>query len=142
MASSIATPLERSLGSIAGISEMTSSSSLGRTTITLEFNLDKDINNAAREVQAAINAAQTLLPSGMPSKPRYYKSNPSDAPIMILTLTSKTMSTGEIYDIASTRLSQRIAQIEGSVKSPLVVAPCPRYVLSSIQRLYLIKASP
>ncbi|MEY1028811.1 multidrug efflux RND transporter permease subunit MdtC [Providencia stuartii] len=113
MASSIATPLERSLGSIAGISEMTSSSSLGRTTITLEFNLDKDINNAAREVQAAINAAQTLLPSGMPSKPRYYKSNPSDAPIMILTLTSKTMSTGEIYDIASTRLSQRIAQIEG-----------------------------
>ncbi|MEX6157943.1 multidrug efflux RND transporter permease subunit MdtC [Providencia manganoxydans] len=113
MASSVATPLERSLGSIAGISEMTSSSSLGRTTITLEFNLDKDINNAAREVQAAINAAQSLLPSGMQSKPRYYKSNPSDAPIMILTLTSKTMSTGEIYDIASTRLSQRIAQIEG-----------------------------
>lgn len=113
MASSIATPLERSLGSIAGISEMTSSSALGRTTITLEFNLNKDINNAAREVQAAINAAQNLLPSGMPSKPRYYKSNPSDAPIMILTLTSKTLSTGEIYDIASTRLSQRIAQIEG-----------------------------
>lgn len=113
MASSIATPLERSLGSIAGISEMTSSSALGRTTITLEFNLDKDINNAAREVQAAINAAQSLLPSGMPSRPRYYKSNPSDAPIMILTLTSKSMSTGEIYDIASTRLSQRIAQIEG-----------------------------
>lgn len=113
MASSIATPLERSLGSIAGISEMTSSSALGRTTITLEFNLDKDINNAAREVQAAINAAQSLLPSGMPSRPRYYKSNPSDAPIMILTLTSNTLNTGEIYDIASTRLSQRIAQIEG-----------------------------
>ncbi|EJD6401811.1 multidrug transporter subunit MdtC [Providencia rettgeri] len=113
MASSVATPLERSLGSIAGISEMTSSSALGRTTITLEFNLDKDINNAAREVQAAINAAQTLLPSGMPSRPRYYKSNPSDAPIMILTMTSETMSTGEIYDIASTRLAQRIAQIEG-----------------------------
>lgn len=113
MASSVATPLERSLGSIAGISEMTSSSALGRTTITLEFNLDKDINNAAREVQAAINAAQTLLPSGMPSRPRYYKSNPSDAPIMILTMTSQTMGTGEIYDIASTRLAQRIAQIEG-----------------------------
>nr|EIU9515243.1 multidrug efflux RND transporter permease subunit MdtC [Providencia rettgeri] len=113
MASSVATPLERSLGSIAGISEMTSSSALGRTTITLEFNLDKDINNAAREVQAAINAAQTLLPSGMPSRPRYYKSNPSDAPIMILTMTSETMSTGEIYDITSTRLAQRIAQIEG-----------------------------
>ncbi|WP_272670071.1 MULTISPECIES: multidrug efflux RND transporter permease subunit MdtC [unclassified Providencia] len=113
MASSVATPLERSLGSIAGISEMTSSSALGRTTITLEFNLDKDINNAAREVQAAINAAQNLLPSGMPSRPRYYKSNPSDAPIMILTMTSETMGTGEIYDIASTRLAQRIAQIEG-----------------------------
>ncbi|MEQ4776848.1 multidrug efflux RND transporter permease subunit MdtC [Providencia huaxiensis] len=113
MASSVATPLERSLGSIAGISEMTSSSALGRTTITLEFNLDKDINNAAREVQAAINAAQNLLPSGMPSRPRYYKSNPSDAPIMILTMTSDTMGTGEIYDIASTRLAQRIAQIEG-----------------------------
>ncbi|MBQ0267240.1 multidrug efflux RND transporter permease subunit MdtC [Providencia huaxiensis] len=113
MASSVATPLERSLGSIAGISEMTSSSALGRTTITLEFNLDKDINNAAREVQAAINAAQNLLPSGMPSRPRYYKSNPSDAPIMILTMTSDTLNTGEIYDIASTRLAQRIAQIEG-----------------------------
>ncbi|WP_265498759.1 multidrug efflux RND transporter permease subunit MdtC [Providencia rustigianii] len=113
MASSIATPLERSLGSIAGLNEMTSSSSLGRTTITLEFDLSKDINNAAREVQAALNAAQNLLPSGMPSRPRYYKSNPSDAPIMILTLTSKTMNTGEIYDIASTRLAQRIAQIEG-----------------------------
>ncbi|EJD6047282.1 multidrug efflux RND transporter permease subunit MdtC [Providencia rettgeri] len=113
MASSVATPLERSLGSIAGISEMTSSSALGRTTITLEFNLDKDINNAAREVQAVINAAQNLLPSGMPSRPRYYKSNPSDAPIMILTMTSDTLNTGEIYDIASTRLAQRIAQIEG-----------------------------
>ena len=113
MASSVATPLERSLGSIAGISEMTSSSALGSTNITLEFNLDKNINNAAREVQAAINSAQTLLPSGMPSRPRYYKANPSDAPIMILTLTSKTLNTGEIYDIASTRLAQRIAQIEG-----------------------------
>ncbi|HHR5880936.1 TPA: multidrug efflux RND transporter permease subunit MdtC [Providencia alcalifaciens] len=113
MASSIATPLERSLGSIAGLNEMTSSSSLGRTTITLEFDLTKDINNAAREVQAALNAAQNLLPSGMPSRPRYYKSNPSDAPIMILTLTSKTLSTGEMYDVASTRLAQRIAQIEG-----------------------------
>ncbi|MEX9946907.1 multidrug efflux RND transporter permease subunit MdtC [Providencia alcalifaciens] len=113
MASSIATPLERSLGSIAGLNEMTSSSSLGRTSITLEFDLTKDINNAAREVQAALNAAQNLLPSGMPSRPRYYKSNPSDAPIMILTLTSKTLSTGEMYDVASTRLAQRIAQIDG-----------------------------
>ncbi len=113
MASSVATPLERALGRISGVSEMTSSSSLGSTRITLEFNLDKDINNAAREVQAALNAAQSMLPSGMPSRPRYYKSNPSDAPIMILTLTSKTLSSGVIYDIASTRLAQKVAQIEG-----------------------------
>lgn len=113
MASSIATPLERSLGRIAGINEMTSSSSLGSTRITLEFDLTKDINTAAREVQAALNAAQSMLPSGMPSRPRYYKSNPSDAPIMILTLSSKTVNSGEMYDIASTKLAQKIAQIEG-----------------------------
>jgi len=88
MASSVATPLERALGQIAGINEMTSNSSLGNTNITLEFELDKDINSAAREVQAALNAAQSMLPTGMPSRPRYYKTNPADAPIMILTLTS------------------------------------------------------
>ncbi|HHO3376665.1 TPA: multidrug efflux RND transporter permease subunit MdtC [Morganella morganii] len=113
MASSVATPLERSLGQIAGVSEMTSSSSLGSTSITLEFELNRDINGAARDVQAALNAAQNLLPSGMPSRPRYYKSNPSDAPIMILTLTSDTLDTGKLYDIASTRLAQRLSQIEG-----------------------------
>ncbi|MGN3438534.1 multidrug efflux RND transporter permease subunit MdtC [Proteus penneri] len=113
MASSVATPLERSLGRIAGIDEMTSSSSLGSTSITLVFDLNKDINTAARDVQAALNASQSLLPSGMPSRPRYYKSNPSDAPIMILTLTSDTQNTGELYDLASTRLAQKISQIEG-----------------------------
>lgn len=113
MASSVATPLERALGQIAGINEMTSNSSLGSTNITLEFDLDKDINSAAREVQAALNAAQSMLPSGMPSRPRYYKTNPADAPIMILTLTSNSYPIGEIYDMASTRLAQRLAQIAG-----------------------------
>ena len=113
MASSVATPLERSLGRIAGVNEMTSSSSLGSTRIILEFNFDRDINGAARDVQAAINAAQSLLPSGMPSRPTYRKANPSDAPIMILTLTSETYSQGELYDYASTRLAQTIAQIDG-----------------------------
>ncbi|MDI7384507.1 multidrug efflux RND transporter permease subunit MdtC [Cronobacter dublinensis] len=113
MASSVATPLERSLGRIAGVNEMTSSSSLGSTRIILEFNFDRDINGAARDVQAAINAAQSLLPSGMPSHPTYRKANPSDAPIMILTLTSDTYSQGELYDYASTQLAQTIAQIDG-----------------------------
>ena len=113
MASSVATPLERSLGRIAGVNEMTSSSSLGSTRIILEFNFDRDINGAARDVQAAINAAQSLLPSGMPSRPTYRKANPSDAPIMILTLTSETYSQGELYDFASTQLAQTIAQIDG-----------------------------
>ena len=113
MASSVATPLERSLGRIAGVNEMTSSSSLGSTRIILEFNFDRDINGAARDVQAAINAAQSLLPSGMPSRPTYRKANPSDAPIMILTLTSDTWSQGELYDFASTQLAQTLAQING-----------------------------
>ncbi|WP_058914350.1 multidrug efflux RND transporter permease subunit MdtC [Entomohabitans teleogrylli] len=113
MASSVATPLERSLGRIAGISEMTSSSSLGSTRIIIQFNFDRDINGAARDVQAAINAAQSLLPSGMPSRPTYRKANPSDMPVMILTLTSDTYSQGELYDFASTQLAQTIAQIDG-----------------------------
>ncbi len=95
------------------MSEMTSTSSLGSTRIIMEFNFDRDINGAARDVQAAINAAQSLLPSGMPSRPTYRKANPSDAPIMILTLTSDTYSQGELYDFASTQLAQTIAQIDG-----------------------------
>ena len=113
MASSVATPLERSLGSIAGVNEMTSTNALGSTRIILQFEFTRDINGAARDVQAAINAAQNLLPSGMPSRPTYRKANPSDAPIVILTLTSDTYSQGELYDYASTQLAQSISQING-----------------------------
>ena len=113
MASSVATPLERALGRIAGISEMTSSSSLGSTRIIIQFDFNRDINGAARDVQAAINAAQSLLPSGMPSRPSYRKANPSDAPIMIMTLTSDTYDQAKLYDIASTQLAQKIAQVDG-----------------------------
>ncbi|GAB6014040.1 MAG: multidrug efflux RND transporter permease subunit MdtC [Serratia ureilytica] len=113
MASSVATPLERALGRIAGVNEMTSMSSLGSTRVILQFDLSRDINGAARDVQAAINAAQSLLPTGMPSRPSYRKVNPSDAPIMILTLTSDTYSQGQLYDFASTQLAQKISQTEG-----------------------------
>ncbi|WP_392433768.1 multidrug efflux RND transporter permease subunit MdtC [Yersinia sp. HM-2024] len=113
MASSVATPLERALGRIAGVNEMTSTSSLGSTRIILQFDLSRDINGAARDVQAALNAAQSLLPSGMPNRPTYRKMNPSDAPIMIMTLTSDTFSQGQLYDFASTQLAQKIAQTEG-----------------------------
>lgn len=113
MASSVATPLERSLGRIAGVSEMTSTSSLGSTRIILVFDFDRDINGAARDVQAAINAAQSLLPTGMPNRPTYRKANPSDAPIMILTLTSEIYNPGQLYDYASTQLAQKLSQIEG-----------------------------
>lgn len=141
MASSVATPLERSLGRIAGIDEMTSSSALGSTSITLVFDLNKDINTATRDVQAALNASQSLLPSGMPSRPRYYKSNPSDAPIMILTLTSETQNTGELYDLASTRLAQKISQIEGVSEVSVGEVHCRLCVLHSILMRYLIKMS-
>nr|WP_232094853.1 multidrug efflux RND transporter permease subunit MdtC [Serratia ureilytica] len=113
MASSVATPLERALGRIAGVNEMTSMSSLGSTRVILQFDLSRDINGAARDVQAAINAAQSLLPTGMPSRPSYRKVNPSDAPIMILTLTSDTYSQGQLYDFASTQLAQKLSQTEG-----------------------------
>ena len=113
MASSVATPLERALGRIAGVSEMTSTSSLGSTRIIMVFDFDRDINGAARDVQGAINAAQSLLPTGMPGRPTWRKVNPSDAPIMIMTLTSDTYSPGQLYDYASTQLAQKLAQIEG-----------------------------
>jgi multidrug efflux pump len=113
MAATVATPLERSLGRIAGITEMTSSSSLGSTRITLQFDLDRDIDGAARDVQAAINAARSLLPSGLPSNPTYRKVNPADAPILILVLTSDTMTRGQLYDAASTILAQKLSQIKG-----------------------------
>src|SRR5664279_3119211 len=113
MAATIATPLERSLGVIAGVTEITSSSSLGSTRITLQFDLNRNINGAARDVQAALNAARSLLPSGMPSNPTYRKVNPADAPIMILSLTSDTLTRGQMYDAGSTILAQKISQIKG-----------------------------
>jgi multidrug efflux pump len=113
MAATVATPLERSLGRIADITEMTSSSSLGSTRITLQFDLNRDIDGAARDVQAAINAARNLLPSGLPSNPTYRKVNPADAPIMILALTSATMTQGQMYDAASTIIAQKLSQVTG-----------------------------
>ncbi|MGZ4970895.1 MAG: multidrug efflux RND transporter permease subunit [Methylobacter sp.] len=113
MAATVATPLERALGRIAGITEMTSSSSLGSTQITLQFDLGRDINGAGRDVQAAINAAASLLPDNMPSRPNYRQDNPSDAPILILALTSETLDRGQIYDVASTILAQKISQVPG-----------------------------
>ena len=113
MAASVATPLERSLGTIAGISQMNSRSSQGSTRIMIQFDLDRDINAAAREVQAAINAARELLPSGMRSMPSYRKMNPSQAPIMVLSLTSAVQGKGQLYDVASTILAQKLAQVGG-----------------------------
>lgn len=113
MASSIATPLERQFGHIAGITEMTSSSSLGSTRITLQFDLSRNIDGAARDVEAAINAARTYLPANLPSNPHFWKSNPADAPIMILGLTSKKYSRGKLYDEASTVMEQKLSQIAG-----------------------------
>src|SRR6478735_5783796 len=94
MAATVATPLERSLGRIAGVTEITSSSSLGNTRVTLQFELSRDIDGAARDVQAGINAARSLLPTGLPSNPTYRKVNPADAPIMILALTSSKLDRG------------------------------------------------
>jgi multidrug efflux pump len=113
MASSVATPLERSLGRIAGVTEMTSTSSLGSTRVTLQFDLNRDLNGAARDVQAAIDAARSLLPNGMPNDPTYRKVNPASAPVMILSLTSESISHGQMYDAASTILAQKISQIDG-----------------------------
>ncbi len=113
MASSVATPLERALGTIAGVNEIRSNSSQGSTRIWVQFDLGKDINAAAREVQAAINASRSLLPSALPGMPTYRKINPSQAPIMILALTSKTRPTSELYDLASTLLAQKVAQVSG-----------------------------
>ncbi len=113
MAATVATPLERVLGTIAGVTEMTSSSSQGSTRVTLQFELDRDVNGAARDVQAAINTAQPLLPTGMPSRPTYKKVNPADSPMVVLALTSDTYTRGQMYDLASTTLAQRLAQVDG-----------------------------
>ena len=113
MASSIATPLERQFGRIAAVAEMTSSSSLGQTNITLQFDLNRNIDAAARDVEAAINAARGYLPANLPGNPTYRKVNPADAPIMILALTSDKLKPPQLYDAASTVLMQRISQIRG-----------------------------
>jgi multidrug efflux pump len=153
MAATVATPLERSLGRIAGVTEMTSASSLGSTRITLQFDLDRDIDGAARDVQAAINAARSLLPSGLPSNPTYRKVNPADAPILILVLTSDTMTRGQLYDAASTILAQKLSQIKGigqvhvggsslpAVRVELNPALLNRYGISPEQVRFSIAAS-
>ena len=113
MASSVAMPLERQFGRIAGVTEMTSTSSLGSTSITLQFDLSRNIEAAAREVQAAINAARGQLPTNLPNNPTYRKINPADAPILIVALTSDTVDTGRMYDAASSILQQKLSQVEG-----------------------------
>ena len=113
MASSVATPLERQLGHVAGVTEMTSASTLGSTSLTIQFDLSRDIDGAARDVEAAINAARTYLPANLPANPTYRKVNPSDAPIMILGLTSEKYGPATLYDEASTVVEQKLSQIQG-----------------------------
>jgi len=113
MAASVAAPLERQLGHIAGVTEITSASYFSSTSITLQFDLNRNIDGAARDVQAAINAARANLPANLPSNPSYRKVNPADAPIMILALTSEIFDRGQLYDVASTIIQQRLLQIEG-----------------------------
>jgi multidrug efflux pump len=113
MATTVATPLERHLGAIADVTEMTSSSSVGSTNVTLQFGLNRDIDGAARDVQAAIVAARVDLPAALRSNPQYRKQNPADQPIMILSLTSKTLTSGQLYDAASTILMQKLSQVAG-----------------------------
>ena len=117
MASAVATPLERQFGRIAGVTQMTSSSQFGSTNITLQFDLNRNIDAAARDVQAAINAARGQLPANLPSNPTYRKVNPADSPIMILALTSDTIPLPNMYDAADSILSQKFAQIAGSARS-------------------------
>ena len=125
MAATVATPLERSLGQIAGVSEMTSTSSQGSTSVILQFDLDRDINGAARDVQAAINAARSLLPSAMESLPTYRKANPSDAPIVMLALTSATRTPGELYDLAESKIEQAMGQVKGVGEVSLMGSALP-----------------
>src|SRR5438034_1578035 len=113
MASSVATPLERQFGRIAGVTEMTSTSSLGSAQIVLQFDLSRNIDAAARDVQASINAARSQLPANLPSNPSYRKANPADAPVLILALTSDTMTVPQMYDAADSILAQKLAQVNG-----------------------------
>src|SRR6202050_4858396 len=113
MASSVATPLERQFGRIAGVTEMTSASYLGISSVTLQFDLNRNIDAAARDVQAAINAARGYLPANLPMNPRYHKSNPADYPIFMMALTSEVLDKGKMYDAASSIMAQKLSQIKG-----------------------------
>src|SRR5512144_2969297 len=110
MATSVAAPLERQFGLIAGVTEMTSTSTRGSTSVVLQFDLSRNIDGAARDVQAAINAARSYLPANLPSNPIYRKVNPAEAPILIIALTSDTVNTAQMYDAASTLLEQKLSQ--------------------------------
>src|SRR5207237_308880 len=113
MASAVATPLERQFGRIAGVTEMTSTSGLGSCSISLQFDLNRDIDAAGRDVQAAINAARGQLPANLPNSPRYRKVNPADAPILIMSLSSDLYDKGKMYDVASSILQQKLSQVNG-----------------------------
>ena len=113
MAASVATPLEKQFTRIAGVTEMTSNSSVGSAQVTLQFDLSRDINAAAREVQAAINSSAGFLPANLPSLPRYRKINPADQPILLMTLESDVMPRPQLYDIASSIFAQKLAQVQG-----------------------------
>lgn len=131
MASTVATPLERKLGAIAGVTTLTSSSNQGSTRVIIGFEQGRDIDGAAREVQAAINATRNLLPSGMRSMPTYKKINPSQAPVMVIALTSSVLQKGQLYDLADTILSQSLAQVSGVGKCRSAAARCRRYASRS-----------
>ena len=138
MASAVATPLERQFGRIAGVNQMTSSSQLGSTSITLQFDLDRDINAAARDVQAAINAARSQLPANLPSNPTYRKANPADAPITIVALTSDTIPVPRLYDTADSILAQKLSQVEG-VGQVFVFGSAPPAVRAEVNPTLLNK---
>ena len=142
VSTSVAEPLERHLGQIADVTEMTSQSGIGQARITLQFDLSRDIDGAARDVEAAINAARADLPANLPSNPTYRKVNPADAPIMVLALTSKTMTQGQMYDAASNILAQRLSQLSGigNVNHRRLDA-CRRCASSSTRRRSTITAS-
>jgi len=125
MASSVATPLERQFGHIAGVTEMTSSSSLSTTSVTLQFDLNRDINGAARDVESGINAARSYLPANLPANPTYRKVNPADSPIMVIGLQSDIYDVPTLYDEASTVIEQRISQISGVGQVTAVGASLP-----------------
>jgi multidrug efflux pump subunit AcrB len=133
MASTVATPLERHLGTIAGVNEMTSSSSVGSSRVVLQFDMNRDIDGAARDVQAAIVAARADLPAALKSNPTYRKMNPADQPVMILALTSDTLTPGQIYDSASTIMQQKLSQVSGIGQVQARARRCRRCASTSIR---------